>query len=314
MNKLMLQLSIDIQALDAVIQPFKWSNNSKTKLQSIFKRMDKTLTEAESWCDRNLHEEDQNSEIEFWDRNYNNKKISLPVTKLKFSVTDKLRPNTGLCEGCANHYIDMLTEAYESNDLKSRNDALYALIDIAKAMDREIDPEAEPYDMLDDQHLRADSATHDYWRQLKYPEEDIVQENPEDPKPTLWTFEHDDPECVRKLIRSEGPDDPFESSYMKSLKGKKFIRACDVVCVGRGFVGFRGCLIQFQFDNGIPADQTYTTHTELCLYFNDNDSLITLNQKGEETAWSVDAIKDIMVEIGQFCQVWYYVINRKLSK
>ncbi len=291
MNNLLLKLAVDLQALDAVIQPYKWSNRSKDNIQGLFKSMNETMTEAEHFCDSMMLDKKNHGD-------------AIIPTKLAFPVPDRKHPNMGMWLGCAAYYIDKLTKAYKEHDTKSRDEAIYSLLDIAKAYDRELDPDTSPYDMLTDEDLRSDSAKSEYWRKLKYPDDETPN-----PEPTVWTFTDEDPECVRKLIRANEPDDPFESSYMKSLKGKKFIGAQDVSILGKGFKGFRGTLIQFKFDNGIPSDKTYTLHSELCLYFNDNDSLVTLNSSGEETAWSLDAVKDIMVEIGQLCQVWYYKLN-----
>ena len=299
MNNILLKLAVDLQALDAVIQPYKWSNRSKNNIQDLFKSMNDIITEGEHYCDSMMLDKKNHGD-------------AFIPTKLAFPVPDSKHPNMGMWQGCAAYYIDKLTKAYKEDDIKSRDEAIYSLLDIAKAFDRELDPDTSPYDMLTNEDLRSDSAKCDYWRKLKYPDDKTP-----DPEPTVWTFTEDDPECVRKFIRENEPDNPFESSYMKSLKGKKFVQAYDISqngiipfgALGKGFNGYRGTLLQFKFDNGIPSDKTYTVHTELCLYFNDNDSLVTLNSDGEETAWSLAGVKDIMLEIGQLGQVWYYKIN-----
>ena len=58
--------------------------------------------------------------------------------------------NSRRWEGCCAFYIDKLTKAVSADNELDYKDALYSLIDIGRAYDRELDPEGDPWELHDD--------------------------------------------------------------------------------------------------------------------------------------------------------------------
>lgn len=161
MNNYVLELSRQIKELQEVIESHKLSNSSDTKINVIFKEINDTIVQVEKNIGENIA------------RSNKEKKDNVLPTHLHFKVPDPKRPNMGLWEGCSAYYIDKLTTSYVYNNQEEAHGAIYALLDIGKAYDREMDPETEASEMLTNEDLRADSAKCEYWRKLKYPDDDI---------------------------------------------------------------------------------------------------------------------------------------------
>jgi len=165
MDSVMLQLSKQMEELDKVIQPYKWSNSSAEKIRSIFDEMNNIVDRGEKLATGTYAIRSKGRP-----KGSKNKPKEIAPTKLEFPVPDEKRPNQGLWEGCVAYYLDALTKAISEKDERNFHDAIYSLIDVGKAYDREMDPNTTPEDMLRDESLRADSAKCEYWRKLKYPD------------------------------------------------------------------------------------------------------------------------------------------------
>ena len=205
MDVLMIRLSLQIKELEKTIQPYRWSNASAEKIKGIFAEMNNIMDDAELWMKHNVdkpsisfvgkpykeikQEEYVKDMLKCRDEPFpreapeeepkgrgrpkgsKNKRLVMKATELHFPVPDMDRPNFGMWEGCSAYYIDRLTKFYLEKEQEKANEAIYGLLDIGKAFDRELDPNTNPEDMLVNEDLRADSAKADYWRKLKYPDD-----------------------------------------------------------------------------------------------------------------------------------------------
>ncbi len=162
MEQHLTKLGDQMARLDRVIQPYKWSNKSASEIQNLFQEMNKTIDEAEEWMDtkRVLIEEELTPTFEEWLSKQNlteewvlkaMNREQLPFTKLKFQVPAE-GPNKRMWEACSCFYIDKLTKAMHDNDKETYESAIFDLIDIGRAYDREMDGEAEATELLDDEN------------------------------------------------------------------------------------------------------------------------------------------------------------------
>lgn len=176
MNTHILELSAQIRELQTVIEPYKLRNSSAARIQKIFKEINDIMVQVNDWMEHNIGEDirpvNKRTKTIFTCCDREKRDNVLP-THVHFKVPDPKRANMGLYEGCSAYYIDKLTKAYVNNDQQEANNAIYSLLDIGKAYDREMDPETEASGMLTDEDLRADSAKCEYWRKLKYPDDDL---------------------------------------------------------------------------------------------------------------------------------------------
>jgi hypothetical protein len=280
-SDILIKLEKDYKSLEQIIQPYRWSNSSSNKIQACFESIRKSLNAMHAELITDLSR-------------------GLPRTDLvKGSlVPDNSKANMGMYQGLAKHCIDRISRAYKEEDQYMLDSAIEDTIDLGKLADRLNDPE---FDEGDGDESPKPKTISPYFQELLFDE-------PPQP-PTRFQCEKTDPKCVQEFIKNEPPDNPFESTFMKHLKGKKFIRIEDIPHIANDFHGYKGTLLSFHYDNGIPRDKTFNLKTEVCLFYNDNNSLVTINHRGEEIAYNLSAVSHIMIEVGMQCQVWYYDLD-----
>jgi len=144
MDQHLKKLSSQMERLDRVIQPYKWSNSSAQEIQHLFVEMNKTIDDAEHWVDTKSILVNGNRDCQ--------------PSKIKFKVpTDG--PNKRMWECTSCFYVDKLTQAVADDDKEEYESAIYSLIDIGRAYDREMDPEAEAAELLDNENRAEQQAT-----------------------------------------------------------------------------------------------------------------------------------------------------------
>ena len=135
MDQHLLKLSEKLQRLDRVIQPYKWSNSSANEIQHLFQEMNSIMDEAEKWVATKAMLVEGGREIQ--------------KTNLKFQIPCE-GPNKRCWEAVSCFYIDKLTKAMIEDDKEDYESAIMDLIDVGRAYDRELDPDADPYELHDD--------------------------------------------------------------------------------------------------------------------------------------------------------------------
>lgn len=111
-------------------------------IQETFEELNGLLDEAEKWiAQHNLH---------------------LPPTRIKFKVPCDQGPNKRVWEGCSCYYIDELTQAMLDDNRERYEKAIFGLIDIGRAYDREMDHSYDPEELHDDE-MRADKLYGDIY-------------------------------------------------------------------------------------------------------------------------------------------------------
>ncbi len=138
MDQHLQKLGEQLQRLDRVIQPYKWSNQSAQEIQHLFQEMNKTIDDAEHWVATKRVLVDGDRECQ--------------PTKLKFQVPLEGIPNKGMWEATVCFYLDKLTNAVNDDNKEDYESALFSLIDVGRAYDREMDPDGDAWELHDDKN------------------------------------------------------------------------------------------------------------------------------------------------------------------
>jgi len=136
------KFSNDLTRLEGLVQVqeanrlHNWDNAiSLNEINNIFENLNKTLDDAEKMLETGVttfHE--------------------VQPTKLSFKVPTERLPNKGMWESLSCFCIDKLTKAMIKDHKEDFESAVFDLIDIGRAYDREMDGEADPYELHDDEN------------------------------------------------------------------------------------------------------------------------------------------------------------------
>ena len=133
------KFSLDITRLEGLVQVqeanrlHNWDSAiSMNQINNIFENLNKTLDDAEKMLEAGVNE--------------------IQPTKLSFKVPTEHLPNKGMWESLSCFCIDKLTKAMIEDHKEDFESAVFDLIDIGRAYDREMDGEADPYELHDDEN------------------------------------------------------------------------------------------------------------------------------------------------------------------